>query len=66
MISTKVQDLVLTAISMEQRKVRSLDAYFKHNQLYVTDASSINKVRKMLKQLNINIEVVSTEEEVHA
>lgn len=66
MISTKVQDLVLTAIAMEQTSITSLDAYFKHNQLFVTNPQQVNKVRRLVQQLNVNVAVVSIDEEMYA
>ena len=65
MISTKIQDLVLTAIDMEQGK-KPLMAYFKHDQLFVVDSKNVNKVRKLVKQLNVNLDVVTIEEEIYA
>ena len=66
MISNKVQDLILTAISMEQTRSTTLDVYFKHGQLFVTNPKKVNKVRRLLQQLNVNVEVVSIEEEMYA
>lgn len=66
MISTKVQDLVLTAINMEQRSLKNVDVYFKRGQLFVSESTKVNTVRKLVKQLNVNVDVVSTEEELYA
>lgn len=64
MISNKIQDLVLTAITMDQRRDRGSNhsAYFKHGKLVVAGSGNINYVRRQVRQLNVGVDVVSAEE----
>lgn len=64
MLSNKVQDLILTAINMETRSLKNVDVYFKRGQLFVSEPNKVNTVRKLVKQLNLDVDVVSIEEEV--
>jgi hypothetical protein len=69
MISNKIQDFVLTAITLDQRRDRGSNhsAYFKHGKLVVAGGGNINYVRRQVQQLNVNVDVVAAEElEIYA